>query len=174
MTASQPVRIIYIAGYGHSGTTILDIALGQHTAVVGAGEITELTRHVWQGNEYCACGAPIQACAFWNPALKKWFEGSEDTFLPEYFKLQQKFEGLFGLAKIICGIGHGKDLDLYLLHTARLFETIRAYSNKQIIVDSSKLPGRAMALAFASGIDLRVIHVVRDGRGVRMVSLKKI
>ena len=64
VTISKPVRVVYIAGYGRSGTTILDIALGQHSVVMGAGEITALTRHVWQENEYCACGARFVTASF--------------------------------------------------------------------------------------------------------------
>lgn len=173
MTVSEPVRVVYIAGYGRSGTTILDIALGQHTAVMGAGEITALTRHVWQENEYCACGTPIRDCKFWSPVLQQWSEGSDASLVSKYGKLQHKFEGLFGFAKIIFSIRNGKQLDTYALHTKRLFDAIISHSHAQMIVDSSKLPGRAMALSRVPGIDLRVIHVVRDGRGVAWSLLKR-
>ena len=43
MPTTQPIRVLYFAGYGRSGTTVLDIALGQHPAVIGSGEISELT-----------------------------------------------------------------------------------------------------------------------------------
>lgn len=166
MTVSNPVHVAYIAGYGRSGTTILNIALGQHSAVMGAGEITELTRHVWQENEYCSCGSQIRDCKFWSPVVQQWSNGLGPSFVSDYGKLQHKFEGLFGLAKIILGIGNKKQLNEYALHTKRLFDTIISHSHAQMIVDSSKLPGRAMALSAVPGIDLRVIHVVRDGRGV--------
>ena len=39
MPTTQPIRVSIFAGYGRSGTTVLDIALGQHPAVIGAGEI---------------------------------------------------------------------------------------------------------------------------------------
>ena len=172
MTVAKPVRVVYIAGYGRSGTTILNIALGQHSAVMGAGEISELTRHVWQENEYCACGAPIRDCKFWSPVLQQWFEGSDALIISNYGKLQHKFEGLFGFAKVFFGIRNGKQLDTYALHTMRLFDAIISHSHAQVIVNSSKLPGRAMALSLVPGIDLRVIHIVRDGRGVAWSLLK--
>lgn len=173
MTVSAPVRVVYIAGYGRSGTTILDIVLGQHAAIMGAGEITALTRHVWQENEFCACGVPIRDCKFWSLVMQQWTEGWDVSVVSKYDKLQHKFEGLFGFVKIFFSVRNGKQLDTYLLHTKRLLDAITSNSHAQIVVDSSKLPGRALALARLPGIDLRVIHVVRDGRGVAWSLLKR-
>ncbi|WP_172402085.1 sulfotransferase family protein [Ensifer aridi] len=172
MMPSQSTRIVYIAGYGRSGSTILDIALGQHPAVIGAGEVTSLTRHVWRNNEYCACGHPIRDCSFWSTVLQEWSKGWDSTLMSEYGALQRKFEGLPMFIKILCGVGLGKQLAPYALHTKRLFDTMLLASDAQMIVDSSKLPGRAMALAQIPGIDMRVIHLVRDGRGVAWSLLK--
>src|SRR3712207_8630396 len=47
-----------------------------------------------------------------------------------------------------------------------------AVSGKPVIVDSSKSPARALALGMVPGIDLYVVHLVRDGRGVA-TSLRK-
>lgn len=169
---SQSVRIAYVAGYGRSGTTILDIALGQHAAVMGAGEITALTRHVWQNNEYCACGRPVRDCDFWSAVVREWSEGWDSRLMADYCALQEKFEGLPVFMKALSGTGSGEQLTSYGLHTKRLFSSVLSRSGKQMIVDSSKLPGRAMSLAKLPGIDLRVIHVVRDGRGVAWSMMK--
>jgi hypothetical protein len=170
--SSQPIRVAYIAGYGRSGSTVLDIALGQHPAVMGSGEIAALTRHVWVQNEYCACGSPIRDCPCWNEACEQWWRGLGSNFVLDYSLLQRKFEGLSMLARSSSGIGLGRPFGQYSIHTKRLFDTILSRSNKQVLVDSSKLPGRAMALAEIPGIDLRVIHLVRDGRGVAWSLLK--
>ena len=37
-----PVTIIYIAGIGHSGSTLLDVLLGSHPDICGVGEIGRL------------------------------------------------------------------------------------------------------------------------------------
>ncbi|OAP39798.1 sulfotransferase [Sinorhizobium glycinis] len=172
MMPSQPVRIAYIAGYGRSGTTVLDIALGQHAGVLGAGEITALTRHVWRHNEYCACGNPIRDCAFWSKVIQEWSEGGDSNLVSEYGALQEKFEGLPVFLSVLSGMGLGKLFPAYALHTKRLFDAMASCSGRQIIVDSSKLPGRALALAQIPGVDMRIIHVVRDGRGVAWSLLK--
>ncbi len=56
--------------------------------------------------------------------------------------------------------------------TRAFFEAVRAASGKPLIVDSSKAPARALAFGMVPGIDLYVIHLVRDGRGV-VASLRK-
>jgi hypothetical protein len=50
--------------------------------------------------------------------------------------------------------------------TRAFFESIRAVSGKPIIVDSSKISVRAFAHSLVPGIDLYVVHLVRDGRGI--------
>jgi hypothetical protein len=165
MPTTQPIRVLYVAGYGRSGTTVLDIALGQHPAVIGSGEIAELTRHVWRQNEYCACGQPVHDCGFWSPVLREWWQGHPTSLMARYENCQKRIESFAGLAKLSSGLG-GKDLAFYGRHTSRLFEAMLSQAAKTTIVDSSKLPRRAMALALIPEIDLRVIHVVRDGRGV--------
>ena len=114
MKVLKPVRIVYIAGYGRSGTTLLDIALGQHSAVLGAGEITALTRHVWQANEFCACGTPICDCKFWKPVLQQWFKGSDPQLIYKYSNLQKQFEGLLGFAKVYLDRRIGLQRDAFL------------------------------------------------------------
>jgi hypothetical protein len=54
-----------------------------------------------------------------------------------------------------------------------LFEAISVASGKRIIVDSSKSPARALALSGISAFDLRIIHLIRDGRGVVWSMMKK-
>ena len=38
-------KIVYIAGLGHSGSTILDMALGAHLNIIGLGEIYAVINH---------------------------------------------------------------------------------------------------------------------------------
>lgn len=168
------LRVAYIAGYGRSGTTVLDIALGQHGAVFGAGEITALTRHVWSGNEYCACGCLVRACPFWSAVVGRWLESEDSSLVERYAGLQAKTEGLANLARgLVGGRGARRAFEEYGRQTAHLLRAIAAEAGAAVVVDSSKLPGRAFALSLVPGVDLRVVHVVRDGRGVAWSLLKR-
>ncbi|APL95872.1 sulfotransferase [Sphingobium indicum] len=162
------VRLIYVAGYGRSGTTLLDIALGEHPAIMGAGEVTTLARHVWDRGEYCACGARVRDCPQWNAIVTRWTQGEPDGFLARYRRAQERTEALLAPARLLRLPGW-RD---HVRRTVKLLRGMALVSGRPILVDSSKLPGRAFALAAMPGVDLHVVHVVRDGRGVAWSLMK--
>ena len=55
-------KIIYVTGYGRSGSTLLDMMLGSDPDTFGAGEMSTICRHVWPNDEFCACHARVRAC----------------------------------------------------------------------------------------------------------------
>jgi len=165
---AAPVRVIYIAGYGRSGTTLLDIALGQHSGVMGAGEIATLARHVWPNDEYCACGARVHSCPMWRGIVETWAQGDETDLIDDFRRAQERTETILGIGRLIERWRSGR----HAARTSKLFEAIATQSGCAVVVDSSKLPGRAFALAATHGIELTVVHVVRDARGVAW-SLKR-
>lgn len=152
MPEAPPIKLIYIAGYGRSGSTLLDIALGQHPNVLGAGEISPLTRHVWENDEYCACSKRVRSCPFWSSVMSEWAPD-----LPAYLGEQKGSESILG--------GRRTSGD-FATRTRTLLGILESCSGKAIVVDSSKLPGRGFALASTPGIELYVVHLVRDPRAV--------
>lgn len=162
----KPVRVIFIAGSVHSGSTILDVVLGNHPELQGTGELSNLHK-VWQKNHYCSCGARVQACPFWSDVVQMWRERMNGDALANYGQLQVRYEKSRSIPIIaIAALFGSHSFVRYRCYNFGLFSAIKDVSGKSILVDSSKRPIRALALSFISGIDLRVIHLVRDGRGV--------
>lgn len=62
------VFLVYIAGYGHSGSTLLDMMLGSHTHIESMGEIKHFIQNpsIVAGNSKCACGQYARDCRYWN------------------------------------------------------------------------------------------------------------
>ena len=54
----------------------------------------------------------------------------------------------------------------YAEYTQALFNAVARLSGAAVLVDSSKNPARALALSRVPGLDLRMLHLVRDVRGV--------
>lgn len=157
------VKVIYIVGYGRSGSTILDIVLSQASEVFGGGELTALSRHVWNEDEFCACGERIRSCPIWRAIFARWADGEAPEFLERYHALQRRHENLaapYLPRRVDRGFAE------YRRHTVRLFRAISDETGKAVVLDSSKLPGRAYALSRMPEIDLFVLHLVRDGRAV--------
>jgi hypothetical protein len=62
-------RVLYVLGYGRSGSTVLGMALGQHPDLVNLGEISTLPTFV-PGPTYippraCGCLLPLDQCPYW-------------------------------------------------------------------------------------------------------------
>jgi Sulfotransferase family len=167
------LRVVYIAGYGRSGTTVLDILLGQSPAVVGVGELAGLARHVWPGNEFCSCGQRVRECPFWSRVVRRWL-GDKLALLPRYAALQKKMENLAAVATRSVGLALSKnEFAEYASLSRRLISAVSDEAGGAVVVDSSKVPGRALALSMIPALDLHVVHLVRDGRGVAWSLLKR-
>jgi hypothetical protein len=193
--SETPVRVLEIAGLGRSGSTILDIVLGNHPHIESVGEVGNLTLNGWISREslrgidpnkrrvpICTCGkrldvlyvdTPDEACPFWSRVRGEWVERTDPESIENYPKLRGYFERT-RLALLIqqClrllyeNRRQSASFRSYAKLTRAFFESIRAVSGKPIIVDSTKSPVRAFAHSLVPGIDLYVVHLVRDGRGV--------
>lgn len=166
LAAEEPVRVLYVVGAGRSGSTVLNTVLGSHPAVEGVGELTNLVEHGWIQELFCACGERAPACPFWSRVGREWSDrlGGEDVL--QYLPLQQRFERVRSLLPAAVARHDGVGFREYERRTVALFRAIRAASGAPVVVDSSKGPVRGLALARMRGLDLRVVHLVRDGRGV--------
>ena len=60
------VKLLYIIGDGRSGSTLLNIALGNHPDAVAAGELCNVQRYLWRQDNWCSCGTPVHECSFWG------------------------------------------------------------------------------------------------------------
>ena len=172
MPQKDPLKVIYIAGYGRSGTTLLDIALGQQPGVLAAGELTALARHVWQEREYCACRRKADECSFWSKVVEAWLDGRQPDAMAKHGRNLARSEWLFDPRRLLWRFGVGKTGKAYCEETSALLHKIADNSRASVIVDSSKLPGRASALMSIEDIEVYVIHMVRDGRGVGWSMMK--
>ncbi len=56
--------IIFVASAGHSGSTLLDLLIGNHEDVSGVGELNRLSLHA--DNRVCACGQVVAQCPYWQ------------------------------------------------------------------------------------------------------------
>jgi hypothetical protein len=66
--AAGAPTVIYIGGYGRSGSTLLELALSNHPDVVGLGEVSYFARESAVGGT-CACGLVLACCPFWRQAV---------------------------------------------------------------------------------------------------------
>lgn len=147
MTAASdrsPRRVVIVVGLGHSGSTLLDLMLSGHPAIVGVGEAQKMTapakriERLADEAKRCTCGEAIPGCRLWGryrDAIAASPDADRDT-------------------------AYG-----FLLDALRAAEPQTAW-----LSDSSKNEDalRELAAMHAAGVidDLRVLHLVRDVRSL--------
>jgi hypothetical protein len=173
MPLGRPVRVLYVMGYGRSGSTALSALLGGHPQALGAGELTNLVGSGWLADLYCACGERGSRCPFWSSVRRTWARLGGGDDLVGYQALQRRFEPLAHLPWTVAAARRGDAAFRDYGHrTALLFAAVLEVAAASVVVDTSKVPGRAYALARMPGVSLSLVHLVRDVRGVAW-SLKK-
>jgi hypothetical protein len=73
MTAqrSSDVKVLFLAGKGRSGGTLLASLLGQLPGFFNVGELNRLWDWGLVNNHHCGCGLPFQECPTWNAIFSK-------------------------------------------------------------------------------------------------------
>jgi hypothetical protein len=166
-SAPDQVRVLFIAGLWRSGSTILDIILGNHPSMESVGELRNLPGEGWLGGETCACGEPAQRCEYWTEVRRRWNERVGGEKAARLTQLQNTFERLRSMPRVVVSsLFRTSDFMEYGRLLRALYEVIADVSGKAIIVDSTKYPSRALALERVPGIRLFILHLVRDGRAV--------
>jgi hypothetical protein len=154
-------KILYIAGYGRSGSTVLDIVLGNHSEITGVGEVTYLLDDYAGTRRQCSCGMPYTECNFWKDLFP---HGAPTSGLPQ---LVRKMEKLSSLPGLLLSLITSKERDAYRAYQAKLFGHVVSQTGKSIVVDSSKsarrVATRFLALNRLGGHDVYILHLVRNG-----------
>lgn len=168
-TSVSAPTVVYIAGSGRSGSTILERALGEVPGFVNVGELIDLFWRVAPRNERCGCGQVFSDCPFWSGVGAQAFGSWTSEHLAAVHQLQRRVARQRHLPRLLFlrqgDQGFRADVVRYGQEYAALYAAIAAQARADRVVDASKWPVQALALA-RSGIDVRVIHLVRDVRGV--------
>ncbi|MQM24918.1 sulfotransferase [Glycomyces albidus] len=163
------VKVVFIGGLGRSGTTLLERLLGQLPGVVPLGEITHLWERDLVGNEMCACGATFSHCEFWQRIGGRAFGSWENVDVERLSALKATVDRTRHIpalaAKKLAPAQHQLVTE-YAEYFEKLYEAAARDTRAQVVVDSSKHASLAYCLRWSPKIDLRVMHVVRDSRGV--------
>jgi hypothetical protein len=159
--------VLFIAGAGRSGSTLLSRILGRHPDVCAPGEL----RYVWdQGvlrDRTCGCGRAFSDCTFWQAVGDRAFGGWTTDLARRAIALRRAVDRVRHVPALLAPRGaFGRDVREYASLLGRLDIALSEVSGASVVVDASKEPSTAFAMRHAPDVDLRLLHLVRASPGV--------
>jgi hypothetical protein len=167
--ATDPVKVLYLAGWQRSGSTVLANILGEIDGFFSVGELYYLWDYVWFRDIRCGCGARFSECEVWREVVRLAY-GTRDGVDAVRMRRQAHSAVRTRNLPLLMLPGARRVVthryDGYLADLGRLYRAIRAASGCTVVVDSSKWPSYGYLLDMTAAVDLYVVHLVRDPRAV--------
>ena len=164
--ATMP-RIIFIIGWGRSGSTLLGNALGELQDCVHVGELHDLWSAYAERSE-CGCGLPLTECPFWaRVASADSTLGRDLQSAAEILRIQQHYIRIRHVPRMIHHLSAARPAiyptNRYSEVICRLLRSVAAVAKAEVVVDSTKSPAAA-ALLLGLPLQTSFVHLVRDPR----------
>ncbi len=162
-------RIAFLGGFGRSGSTLLERMLNEVPGVSAVGETVHLWQRGLRDDERCGCGEPFSRCPHWQAVGEAAFGGWDQLDVDHVLALKSAVDRTRYVPRLAAPAASAKQaraLDEYCDLYRRLYRGVAAVTGDTVLVDASKHASLAYALRRAADLDLRVLHMVRDSRGV--------
>lgn len=153
--------IIFIAGRGRSGSTLLGKTFDTAQQIFHAGELRYFAQIGYKENRECECGEPLKSCPFWGRIIHSFEKNEFDEIhtaskgLPTHLEIELR-------NTVNSRIEHNP---LYVSLLNKLYQVIKNVSGSKYILDSSKFPVYLHYILNLNDVRVRVIHLTRDPRG---------
>jgi hypothetical protein len=170
------IKVLYVAGLGRSGSTILSNSLGQIPGFFSAGELNFIWRHNVIENRLCGCERSFDECPLWTAVMREAFGGMDGVDPREMTRLQRAGTRTRHIPTMLTERGRrdlAERLEKLLITYGRLYSAIASVTGSRVIVDSSKEPAHGRAMSLVPGVDLYVAHLIRDPRAAAYSWLRK-
>lgn len=167
---SDVTRVLFIAGALRSGTTLLDRVIGAHEGFCSVGEAHNIWKNSFDQNQLCGCGAPFHECVFWGKVSQRAFGREVAEFDPAAaIHLKDSVDRIRHIPWLVSPLRSRRYQTAFAAYAellGRLYEAIQEVSGAMVIVDSSKSPAHALLMSQLPGVEVHVVHLVRDPRAV--------
>lgn len=174
ITNSNSLRIIFIAGAGRSGSTLIGDVLGQANKSIHLGELWGIFDYttVPDGGVFCSCGASYEDCDFWSQTFETLF-GEDWLLLFREWNFQKTLPHSTKLLLLMFRnkFWPGNEIPLFDANVKDALKALKRAlhficEREQVgsIIDSSKFGPYAWLLSKEDDMQLVVVHLVRDPR----------
>jgi hypothetical protein len=167
MTSSARPRVVYILGWGRSGSTLLDNILGNVQGFCSVGELHYLWARGIVANRRCGCGLQFRDCPQWGGVMTRLKRDAPDAVDGVAVKsLHDKVARSRSTPLLLSRRRLPAPVRRYQQILRQTYAAILAESGASIVVDSSKRPSEAAILLADREVDSVFVHIVRDPRAV--------
>lgn len=189
--SEEKTHFAFMMAHSFSGSTLLSFLLGAHPEIATVGEMyisPEFNTDAYP----CSCGEPIGDCPFWREVSRE-MAARGMPFDVRSSDTSFRTGGIGGLAsRLIAAEPHGplfeagrraalrllpgprREIQRRLRINEALVRVVTGMCGAKTFVDASKRPGRILLLEQIPSFDTRVIHLVRDGRGVTRSAVRNL
>ena len=117
-TGAKP-KVILLAGFPNSGTTIAAYILAQHPAIFTSGELCKFPARQLKPSKVCSCGASAASCPFWCEVIDRLGDlrnAADAIKMPALYRIICNVSG----AAVVVDVAH----DLHAVRAARALQGI--------------------------------------------------
>lgn len=161
--------VLYLAGFGRSGSTLVERLLGLSDGVTCLGEVVHLWERGLRDDDRCACGEPFSRCPTWQAIGELAFGGWGSVDLDRVLQLRAQVDRQRRIPITALPLTTAATRDAlveYSSYYTAIYQAAATLTGAPVVVDSSKHTSLAYALSHDADLDLRVLQVVRDPRAV--------
>lgn len=179
-----PLKVVYVAGSGHTGSTLLALLLNAHPRIVSVGEtsIKPKIRHRGTGAaQPCSCGTAIADCEFWKRVFCRvnelGFELSASRWTNDYRLTHPMLHRVLTKRSSVPGhrqfqnwaASHLPVFRRRMQHADRVnvafVRAVLEVADADVFFDTSKRLVRLSRLLQLPELDVAVVRLMRDVRG---------
>jgi hypothetical protein len=176
MTSSK-VKVLFIAGNGRSGSTLLGVVLGQVPGFFNVGEV----RRVYDefnseqdarigAERICSCGVPFRSCPEWTAIFRQAYGGmnaiDRRALSSSSWKFSMHKRLIAPTMRQVAFPWEREEFDTFIGALDRLYAAIPPATGSRLIVDASKWPMYGAMVSMLPSVEMYVLHLVRDPRAV--------
>ena len=164
-----PVTVLYLAGAGRSGGTMIGKVLGQHQRLLYTGELRELWTPRLLGDRLCGCGTRLLDCDFWQTVFKEAYGGLSQIDTRWMNEMRLKYTRTRQTPAWLLRWRSNSmpdDLRQFSRLLMPLYRSLCHVTGKPVIVDASRSVAYGHILERIPSLDLRLVHLIRDARAV--------
>jgi hypothetical protein len=179
---------VYLVSTPFSGSTVLALLMDAHPEVASVGELSNAIGAAFRNGTIerylCSCGVQIEHCPFWKGVQGRCAERGVELDVHDFrtdlssglgdkvdqvlfgalgdlWPLQQFLNRFLGLAP-----GYRKRIEQTVNRSSVIARAVCDETRKSIFFDASKKIGQAALLQRREDLDFKLVHLVRDPRGV--------